>query len=138
MNDDGSLKPGATQRQLDAGFGWACEYGRNEVVRFLLDRGVDLRSQAHGQTGLHWAVLGGKLETIGLLLERGAPLEDKNVHGGTVLGQATWCVVHSDSRVDFLPIIETLLKAGADVQRTIYPTGNARVDELLRRHGRNS
>jgi ankyrin repeat protein len=137
FNEDGSLKSVATKEQIDSGFGWACEYGRTEVVRFLLDRGVDLRSQAHGQTGLHWAVVGGQLETIGLLLERGGPLEEKNVHGGTVLGQATWCVVHSDSGVDYVPIIETLLNAGADVQKTLYPTGNARVDELLRRHGRN-
>jgi ankyrin repeat protein len=138
FNEDGRLKPDAARKQMDAGFGWACEYGRTEVVKFLLDRGVDIRSQAHGQTGLHWAVVGGQLETIRVLLERGAPLEDKNVHGGSVLGQATWCVIHGDPGVDYVPIVTTLLDAGAEIQEAIYPTGNTRIDDLLRSRGRNS
>jgi len=57
---------------MESGFGWACEYGRNAVVEFLLDRGVDLRAgEKINQTGLHWAVIGGALETVNLLLKRG-------------------------------------------------------------------
>jgi ankyrin repeat protein len=133
FNEDGSLR-NATNAQMESGFGWACEYGRNDVVEFLLDRGVDLRvGEKTNQTGLHWAVIGGGLETVNLLLKRGAPLEAKNVYGGTVLGQATWCVINGDRSVDYVPIISALLAAGARTEEADYPTGNERVDDLLRR-----
>ena len=58
LNDGGSLT-NATKTQMESGFWWACEYGRNEVVEFLLDCGVDLRAgEKNNQTGLHWAVIG--------------------------------------------------------------------------------
>src|SRR5205823_3220697 len=91
FNQDGSLSPPATQDQLQRGFLWACEYGRNDVVEFLVKNGADLRSDAGtGETGLHWAVVGGHLQSIKLLLQRGAPLEELNAYGGTALGQALW------------------------------------------------
>jgi ankyrin repeat protein len=131
LNDDGSLI-NATKTQMESGFGWACEYGRNEVVEFLLDRGVDLRSgEKKNQTGLHWAVIGRQLDTVKLLIKRGAPLEAKNVYGGTALGQATWCVINDDRSADYIPIISALLDAGARVEEANYPTGNKGVDELL-------
>src|SRR5215813_7574887 len=40
--EDGSLKPPATQKQLHDGFAWACEFGRTEVVDFLLQHGIEL------------------------------------------------------------------------------------------------
>ncbi|WP_329084194.1 MULTISPECIES: ankyrin repeat domain-containing protein [unclassified Streptosporangium] len=51
----------------------ACQHGRTEVVRWLLDRGVHPNIAPHlGRTGLHWAIPGGHVEVIRLLLERGA------------------------------------------------------------------
>jgi hypothetical protein len=35
---------------------------------------------------------------------------------------------------DYLPMLETLLTAGADVMKVALPTGNARVNALLRYH----
>jgi hypothetical protein len=135
FNDDGSLKPNATEVQMQAGFVWACEYGRKDVVEFLLDKGVDLRAGENtGETALHLAAHRGQLEMIKLLLDRGAPLEVKNVYGGTVLGQATWSVMHGDPNIDFVPVIEALLAAGAKIGEADYPTGNEGVDEVLRRH----
>jgi ankyrin repeat protein len=114
FHGDGSLKPSATKTQMEWGFLWACEYGRNSVVEFLLNRGVDLRAHENtGLTGLHWAVVGGHMETIELLLERGAPLDAKSVYGGTALGQALWCASNGDSGVDYARIIERLTRAGA-------------------------
>lgn len=111
---DGALKNGATKDQMEAGFLWACEYGRNDVVEFLLNRGVNLRAHENtGLTGLHWAVVGGHIDTIRLLLERGAPLDAKSIYGGTVLTQAYWCASNADSDVDYSPVIETLKRAGA-------------------------
>jgi ankyrin repeat protein len=136
FNDDDSLKPGATKTQMEGGFLWACEYGRNNVVDFLVKHRVDLWAQdLNGQTGLHWAVVGGQLETIKLLLERGAPLEAVNAYGGTVLGQALWSALNGDRRIDYVPIVETLLAVGAKVDAVDYPTGNNRFDLILRRFG---
>jgi ankyrin repeat protein len=136
LNEDGSLKS-ATKAQLESGLGWACEYGRNEVVEFLLNKHADLRAGENtGQTALHWAVIGRQLETVKLLLARGAPLEARNVYGGTVLGQTTCCVINADRFSDYVPIITALLDAGASVEEADYPTGDKRVDDLLHDRGR--
>ena len=115
--DDGTLKPPSTREQLRDGFFYACQFGRNRVVEFLLDRGVDLDAQdRNGQTSLHHAVNGAQLETVRLLLRSGAPLEVRNSYGGTVLGQAVWSAVNGDSPSKYLPIIEELLASGAKVE----------------------
>jgi ankyrin repeat protein len=138
-SDRVSRLQGATNAQLQSGFIWACEYGRKDVVEFLLDKGVDLRAGENtGQTALHLAAHRGQLDIIKLLLERGAPLEARNVYGGTVLGQAMWSVMHGERSIDFVPVIETLLAAGARIEQADYLTGNERVDEVLRRHGARS
>jgi ankyrin repeat protein len=135
FNEDGSLKANATKAQLESGFIWACEYGHREVAEFLLEKGVDLRvGENTDQTALHLAAHRGQLEIVKLLLDRGASLEAKNVYGGTVLGQATWSVMHGEPSIDFVPVIETLIAAGAKIEEADYPTGNERVDEVLRRH----
>ena len=93
FNDDGSLKPPATQQQMKDGFAWACEFGRTSVVDFLLQRGmkVDAKLKHDGQTGLHWAAYDGHLDTVKLLLERGAPVDAKDEnYSGTPLGWALY------------------------------------------------
>jgi ankyrin repeat protein len=105
----------ATQAKMERGFLWACEYGRNNVVEFLLERNVNVHTDAGtGMTALHYAVLGAHPDTITLLLARGANLETRNTHGGTALGQALWCAVHNQD-VDYVPTIEALLQAGAKI-----------------------
>jgi len=111
---DGRLKNGAHEEQLREGFHWACQFGRNRVIEFLLDRGIDLNTQdRHGQTALHHAVIGAQLETAKLLLKRGALLEVKNEYGGTVLGQAIWSATNAPSPTPFLAIILLLHQSGA-------------------------
>jgi ankyrin repeat protein len=112
FDEAGGLKPSATTSQMELGFLWACEYGRNDVVEFLLERGVELDAQQNtGLTGLHWAIVGAQLETVKLLLSRGASLEARNRYGGTALGQALWCRSTSDG-FDYNPIVEMLIQAG--------------------------
>ncbi len=146
FNEDGSLKANATKAQMELGFLWACEYGRNSVVDFLLQKGVDLRTNANtGLTGLHWAVVGGQLPTVKLLLERGAPLEVTNVYGGTVLGQALWSAINGDPEIDYVPLIEMLIRAGAQIeddslswlasQAGRSSSEKARIAEVLRSYG---
>ena len=117
FDESGALRANATKAQLERAFLWACEYGRNNVVEFLLQRGVPLQTQANtGQTALHWSVIGGHLDTISLLVNRGANLEAKNAYGATALGQALWSAVHDDQQMDYVRVIEILLKAGAKIE----------------------
>jgi ankyrin repeat protein len=135
FNPDGSPNPSVTKEQLKDAFIWACEYGRNTVVEFLLSRGVDLAVRSpDGQTGLHWAVIGGQLDTVKLLLRHNAPLEEKNSYGGTVLGQALWSAAHGGDPELYVEILETLVEAGAKVPAR-HATVNERVDQWLEHHG---
>ncbi len=114
FDESGTLQAHATTEQMERAFLWACEFGRNTVIEFLLQSGASLQSQANtGQTALHWAVIGGHADTIELLLERGAPLEAKNAYGGTPLGQALWSASHGDSGIDYLAIADLLRRNGA-------------------------
>jgi len=146
FNQDGTLKPTANTEQLQRGFLWACEFGRGDVVEFLLDKGADLRGQADsGETGLHWAVVGGHVAMIKPLLERGAPLEELNAYGGTALGQAMWSFINGDPEIDYVPIFETLLAAGARIedgslawlekQEGRSVAAKTRIAQVLRRYG---
>jgi ankyrin repeat protein len=142
FNEDGGLKANATRAQMESGFLWACEFGRDKVIEFLLNKGVDVATEAQGMTGLHLAIVGGHFGAIKLLLERRAPLELRNSYGGTALGCAMWAVNHSDPvyrwptpKADWAAIVQMLIASGARLEESYYPTGNERVDEVLRRHG---
>jgi len=65
--------------------------------------------------GPHYAVSSGHLDTVQMLLDKKIPLEVKNLHGGSMLGQALWSAVneHKPSHAD---IIEALIDAGAIVE----------------------
>ncbi len=107
-DDAGSMK------LLKEGFLYACQYGRNNVVEFLLKKGMDLAwHSGDGQTALHHAVIGGQLETVKLLLRHQPPLEATNMYGGTVWGQALWSAAHGGDPETYIAILETLAAAGA-------------------------
>ena len=128
---DGSLRGGATREQAQAGFMWACEYGRDAAVEFLLAHGVGIGARdRNGMTGLHWAVVGARPETIRLLLLRGAQLDAVNGYGGTVLGQAVWSAENDPTGVDYRPVLHALLDSGARVDAE--PGLAAHVAALLR------
>ncbi|HEU5163017.1 MAG TPA: ankyrin repeat domain-containing protein [Thermoanaerobaculia bacterium] len=104
----------ATAAQRKDALLYACEFGASDVVRFLLEKGLDPAMPLRdSQTPLHWAVIGGQLEIVTLLLEHGPPLEARNVYGGTVLGQALWSAAHGGDPEVYERIIETLIAAGA-------------------------
>jgi ankyrin repeat protein len=132
---DGALRPGATKEQMIAGFMWACGYGENFVVEFLLGKGIDVRTQdRNGQTGLHWAVIGGHPDIVKLLLRYNPPLELKNTYGGTVLGQALWSAAHGGDPDLYIAILEMLVEHGAMVPERHVPV-NAQIDAWLAQHG---
>jgi Ankyrin repeats (many copies) len=135
FKQDRGLKANATHEQMVKGFMWACGFGRNDVLAFLLDQGVDLATQdADGQTGLHWAAMTGQLDSTRFLLARGAPLEVRNVYGGTVLGQTLWSAAHAADPDAYSPIVEALLAAGAKVPESHAPI-SPRMDALLQQKG---
>jgi len=119
-----------SKEKLARGFVWACGYGYGDVVRFLLDYGVDPAVGAGvDMTGLHLAAHEGHLDIVKLLLAHGAPLEVKNVYGGTVLDQTLWSAIHHPMP-DHRAIVETLIAAGAKVEDD-WLTGIPEIDELL-------
>lgn len=132
---NGKAKRKISEKELQSAFRLACLYGRTEVVKFLLQQGIDLSSfDRTGQTALHSAAIGGQLEVVKLLLEFKPPLEIKNMYGGTVLGQTLWSAAHGGNTKTFVAIIETLIAAGAKVPERHVPV-NAPIDDLLRRYG---
>ena len=136
FNPDGSLKANCTKAQMESAFQYACREGHISVVDFFLQKGLDVRTHSgDGQTALHWAAIGGKLEMIKFLLkQKNASLEVTNMYGGTVLGQTLWSAAHGGDADVYIPIIETLIAAGARIPDR-HPPINRRVDELLERHG---
>jgi ankyrin repeat protein len=124
FDSKGHLRSNATATHKQRGFLWACEYGRNEVIEFLLQRGPVLHGQGNtGQSGLHWAVIGGRIETIKLLIARGADLQARNCYDSTPLGQALWSAVHStkETQAIYLGVIEALIDAGAPIEEEMLP-----------------
>jgi hypothetical protein len=120
INDDGTLKDGATREQLDFGFIWACEYGHTDVVRFLFERRFKPDwNFRHGETGLHWASYGGHAEIVELLLKTDAPINVKDqTHKGTPLSWAVYgwgnpAPEFEDTR--YYEVVEHLIRAGAIV-----------------------
>ena len=128
---------------IELAFVWACKFGRAPVVEFLLGQGLDPGVRDHEMTALHWAAAYRHIDLIKLLLKHGAPLEVENAWGGTVLDSTIYFAVNqpvdkprSSPENDYVAVIETLIEAGADVRAvTPFPTGNARIDEVLKQHG---
>jgi hypothetical protein len=122
-------------KALNEALACACFNGQTKIAKFLMDRGVEvIAGDATGLNGFHWAACRAHLETVKLLIERKVPMEIKNMYGGTVLGQTVWSAIH-EAGPDRIEVIEALLNAGAKLEAAEYPTGNARVDEMLRRFG---
>jgi hypothetical protein len=119
FNPDGSLKRTATEKQMKDGFAWACQFGRTDVVDFLLQMRIplDARLRHDGQTGVHWAAYGGHADTVKLLLERKARVDIKDeTYGGTPLGWAlyAWGTRPDGARHEsYYAVVAQLVSAGA-------------------------
>lgn len=88
------MLPDADQQSRQAAFALAAQHGHADVVRLLLDSGVDpTRYNPDGfhshSTPLHQAALNGHSETVRVLVEMGASLDARDtVYEGTPLGWA--------------------------------------------------
>jgi len=131
---DGSSRPGVGDGELRDGLLFACQFGRDAMVAFLLDHGATVKAaDAQGQTGLHHAVLGGHPGTVRLLLTHQPPLDAVNAYGGTALAQALWSAAHGGDPAAYLEILEALVAAGAKVPERHVPV-NPTIDLWLEQH----
>ena len=88
---------------------WASRRGRVDVIRFLLDRGVNLESEnKNGLTALALAIEDSHLEAAALLLSAGA---DVDARGGYAGGR----LLHRAVAVRSPTLVELLLANGAEV-----------------------
>jgi hypothetical protein len=117
--DARGLTPGATRDQLLRGCFWACQYGRREVVEFLLERGLDL-AESHGhETMLHGAALGEHPDIVRILIAHGAPIDVKDDHyHATPLGWALhgWGHRGEGTAESYYEVVRQLVTAGARVE----------------------
>ena len=133
--------PDDAKGQIEMALVWACKFGRADVAKFLLDKGVDPAAKDNDQmTALHWASASGLLDIMETLLSRRAPLEVRNTWGGTVVDSTTWFAVNAPRPgADYPRVIKRLLEAGADPHE-VYPpsTGIAAIDSVLEEYRASS
>ena len=113
---------------------YAAGYGHGDVVRFFLDRGVNVDAH-HGdsQTALFYAILGDHVDVVRLLLERGAN-PNVRTQWGDLVGGAVWHAAHGGNADRSAEIIEALIAAGGKAPER-HPPVNEKIDTLLRRSG---
>jgi len=134
---DGRLGSGATQGQLKSGLQWACEYGRIEVVRFLLARGARADEIHRGQTALHWAAYGGFADLVALLLRQDPPprvnVRDEQWHN-TPLGWALHGWAYPSERpagTCHHEVVASLVAAGGTVSPGQIPESQVAADPRM-------
>ena len=109
-----------------------------EAVRLMLDLGFPVAhtESSHGYSPLHNAAWSGDAALVDLLISRGHPVDLVDPrYNSTPLGYAIHdCIVEKrHPEGDFARVVESLLKAGSPWDRSIYPTGDQRIDEVFRR-----
>ncbi len=109
-----------------------------EAVRLMLDLGFPIAQteSSHGYSSLHNAAWSGDAALVDLLISRGHPVDLVDPrYNATPLGYAIHdCIVakrHPEG--DFAHVVESLLTAGSPWERSIYPTGDPQIDEVLGR-----
>ncbi|GIH03440.1 hypothetical protein Rhe02_15070 [Rhizocola hellebori] len=91
-------------------FGFACQVGATDAVRWLIDHGVDINAQPWpGLTGLHFAVSAGRGDTVDLLMAHGPDLSIKDFqHDATAV---QWAEHHASAHPDSPRILQLLSDA---------------------------
>jgi hypothetical protein len=110
--------------------------GRTDVVRALLDSGMDVDPRGWSNfTPLDQAAMHGRIHTVRLLIARGADLNGCafDDEGPTPLDCALWGLQNNRAPDgDYPGTVEALLAAGAPTRHS-GPTGDPAIDALLER-----
>ena len=126
----------SNRKQLESAYGYACAYGRKDIVEFLLGAGIDVASpNTEGRTGLHDAAYGAQVEIVALLVERGCPVEVKDQsYGATALDVALWVWNHTSeivTRARCYQVVRLLAEAGAKLDPRQWQSGDDRPSPIL-------
>lgn len=125
----------------------AAWYDKRDVVSFLLDHGVDVRTRSprDGQTALHIAAYNGSPRLVEMLLKRGAPFDVIDDTYGTpplVWALHAWLVERRSDAEGYRSVLRLLASAGAEVKsewidddrlrtdRDLYAALSARIAEI--------
>ena len=145
-------EPGLVGEVLAMGGGLLAKFagtGNPSGVRQLLDLGVPVAAPFVAGDGywgippnslaIHVAAWRGQPAVVRVLLERGSPVDAADANGRTPLALAVRACVDSYWTERRSPeSVAALLAAGASVHGVPFPSGYADVDELLRRHRRET
>ena len=110
-----------------------------EAVKLMLDVGFPVAhpETSHGYSPLHNAAWAGSADLVDLLIERGHPVDLVDPRfKATPLGFAIHdcIVVKRHPEGDFVHVVNSLLQAGSRLDGVQYPTGDARIDEVLKQY----
>jgi Ankyrin repeats (3 copies) len=138
FNENGDLGANATHAHMVDGFSLACEYGRADVVDFLLDHGMEvdaqLRGHGEGHTGLHVAAFHGHVGVVDALLRRGARVDviDKTWGTPPLLWALTgWTREPATGTGRHREVVARLVAAGANVKPDLFDWDKARADPQM-------
>jgi ankyrin repeat protein len=94
----------------------ACAGGHPALVRLLIERGADVRAEAHGSNPLGFAIHYGHAEVARVLLEAGAQTSDR------VVDRTALLAAQERGRADVLHVLQERaeLEARRDRQRTFF------------------
>lgn len=96
----------------------ACEKGRTDMVRKLIEAGADVNARDRlGATPLMWASYGNKVEILELLINAGAKVNAKDKENGST--PLIWWATNSKDNVEGLKF---LIRHGAGTRTQIKPT----------------
>ena len=138
-DDPGGSKPTPSKAVVTEAFSFACTYGQEAVVEFLLRQGIEvdaeLRSHGAGHTGLHVAAYHGHLEVARLLLSHGARVDAIDKTWGTP--PLKWALTgwSSEEPADAAPyyeVVAELVAAGANVTPDLLEWERTRADPRMR------
>jgi hypothetical protein len=121
--------PRDPRRMIEIAFVWSVKFDRRAIFDALLEKGVSVAAaDTDDMTALHWAAALGRLDYVDVLLARGAPLEVRNVWDGTVLASTCYFALHAPMDwVDYVPVLQRLIAAGADTQAAAWAANDARI-----------
>ncbi|KAI7774518.1 hypothetical protein LA080_008285 [Diaporthe eres] len=88
----------------------AASYGHNDIIRFLLSKGMGIEAKGEFGTPLRSACLMGRKSTVQLLLEQGAEVNSSSSENDAL---------HAAAGKGHAAIVKMLLRGGADVNHIV-------------------